>query len=234
VPIEKCRFNGCRPRIWHGRYSRILGDNSVFHLRHVDGRLWPVIQWDTEDGLAKCGATKCNAAGQLVNSVERAKREAGGTGAGSFIVNEFGQVIVPASDGGGRRYLVGELDGPLLFNNPFDEDDVIDLSDCKRLARGDAWARPYVGVPYNLSGRSKIYFYQLDKDGGHSAYPPRQDTNLIAALRSIRRSGPVRFIVNPAGLVLTKRPSGQNWSPEEDWKPVFVGRIDRNVWFEKE
>lgn len=196
--------------------------------------MWPAIEWPTEEGTGTCFAVRCAAVEELAEAVERAKRHAGGSGGGSFMINEFGQVLVPDSDGAGRRSLVGQWEGRLLFKNPFDPDDNIDLCDCSRLQPGDPWKLPYVGFPYNLSGRSRIYFYRLDDDGGQSVYPPRQDTNLIEAFRRIRRSGPVRFIVNLAGIVLTKCPEGEKWSADENWQPIFVGRINRNLWFEKE
>jgi hypothetical protein len=234
VTADLCRFKTCRPTLWEGRYARIPGDSSVFHLRYHNGRMWPVIDWVTEDGVGTCAALPGAPVEALANSVEAAKRQAGGTGGGSFVINEFGQVLVPASDGGGRRYLAGQLEGRLLFENPFVSDDVIDLGDFSQMQSGDPWRLPYVGVPYNLSGQSKIYFYHVDSNGGKSTYPPRQDTRLIQALRRVRRSGAVRFIVNPAGLVLTKCPIDELWSPEESWRPFFVGCIDRSVWFEME
>ena len=36
-------------------------------------------------------------------AVASAKRFKGGSGGGAFVVNEYGQVIVPSSDGGGAR-----------------------------------------------------------------------------------------------------------------------------------
>jgi len=196
--------------------------------------MWPTIFWETEDGTATCYATESASAASLASAVEGAKRTAGGSGGGSFVINEFGQVLVPSSDGGGSRYIVGRLDGALLFQNPFDEDDPIDLSDTSRLRPGDPWKLPYVGFPFNLSKVSKIYFFETDADGGRSIFPEHQDMTLIHSIRQLRRSGAVRFIVNHAGVVLTKCPPSAGWSLEESWQPLFVGRINRNKWFAAE
>ena len=107
------------------------------------------------------------------------------------------------------------------------------MGDCKGLKPGDPWERPYVGFPFNLSARGKIYFNQEDEEGRRSIYPKRQNLPLIEALRTVRSSGPVRFIVNPFGVVSTKRPMQQG-SPEERWQPVYVGKINLDLWFEKE
>jgi hypothetical protein len=194
----------------------------------------PVIYWETEDGTGTCAACECDAAEQIAAAVQAAKRKAGGTGNGSFVINEYGQVLVPASDGSGQRFLAGELQGRLLFENPFDDSDPIDLGDCDCLQPGDPWKLPYVGFPFNLNRRSNIYFYNVDEEGGQSIYPHQQDRNLVHALRSLRPRGAVRFIVNPFGVVLTKVPVQDDRSPEEQWQPHYVGMLNHKLWFEKE
>jgi hypothetical protein len=228
------RFYECRPMRWAGRYARIPGDGRVFHLKPVGGDLWPVILWDTDDGRRTCKAVRCDAAAQLAESVARAKRRAGGSGGGAFIINEFGRIIVPASDGRGERYLAGDLDGRLLFENPFYPDEPIDLGDVGHLQPGDPWKLPYIGVPYNLHRGGHVYFYRDDESGGTTVLPPRQDPQLVQALRTVRPRGPVRFIVNPAGIVLAKCPLTDSKCSEEFWQPVFVGSVSHNLWFAKE
>lgn len=227
-------FQACNPTPWTGRYDRIPGDSTVFHLEYVDRRLWPVIQWNNDGACGTCRAIQSETATGLADAVTRAKRFAGGSGGGSFLINEFGQVLVPASDGGGRRYFAGELHGRLLFENPFSPDAPIDLWDDSHLQPGNAWELPYIGMPYHLSRKGLVYFYCQDVERGRSLYPPRQDAQLIRALRSVRPWGAVRFIVTPAGFVLTKRPIGDRISSEPNWQPVFVGSISHNLWFEKE
>lgn len=178
----------------------------MFHIQTVGGRWWPVILWQRDDGVGTCEAVDSPAVRRLTDAVSSAKRQLGGTGGGSFQINEFGQVLVPASDNGLGRLLVGEIAGSLLFKDPFEDDALIHLGEVKGLCCGDRWSKPYVGCPYNLSGRSRIYFYRMDDEGGKSEYPQAQDEELIRALRTVRRVGAVRFIVNPNGIVLTKRP----------------------------
>lgn len=234
MSIQTSVFKSIRATEWRGRYARIPGDNTVFHLKSINGRMWPTILWSTVDGIGTCAACECGAAAELARAVEGAKRNLGGTGGGSFVINEFGQVLVPACDGTHRRLLAGELKGRLLFENPFDEDDPIDIGDSSYLHLGDPWRLPYVGSPFNLSQSSKIYFYHTDHEGGQSVYPPQQDRFLVQALRSLRRTGAVRFIVNPFGVVLTKCPVQNKRSPEDEWQPFYVGRINLNMWFKKE
>lgn len=232
--VATTRFHASRPIPWKGRYGRVMGDRGVFHLRHTDGRLWPIIEWATSAGIAMCRAIDCPAIVELAASVARAKRHVGGDGGGSFLINEYGKVLVPASDGRGQRLLVGRLNGPLLFENPFLPDKPIDLGNGEILKNGDPWKLPYIGIPYHLHRGGRIYFYQHDWSGGRSIYPPQQDFELIRAIRNVRRYGPVRILVTPGGLVLTKLPSGIRPQSEDCWQPVFVGSINPNLWFEEE
>jgi hypothetical protein len=232
--VVTAQFHACPPMPWNGRYGRVMGDSSVFHLRHTGGRLWPVLVWETDAGVATCRAIECTAAAGLVNAVTQAKRYVGGEGGGSFLINEYGKVLVPASDGGGRRFLAGRLSGRLLFQNPFLPAQPIDLGDDEGMKNGDPWNLPYIGIPYHLHRSGSIYFYQQDGFGGRSIYPPQQDFELIQAIRKLRPYGPVRFVVTPGGLVLTKVPSGRRALPEDSWQPVFVGAINPKVWFEEE
>src|SRR5262245_42601889 len=91
-------FNICSPRQWEGRYARIPGDRSVFHVQANGGRWRPIILWHREAGLGTCMAVDSPAVRELTEAVIAAKRQLGGTAGGSFQINEFGQVLVPASD----------------------------------------------------------------------------------------------------------------------------------------
>jgi hypothetical protein len=232
--VASTQFHASRPMPWKGRYGRVMGDRAVFHLRYTNGRLWPVIDWETADGVATCRAIDCPAMLELVAPVARAKRHSGGDGGGSFLINEYGKVLVPASDGRGQRLLAGRLNGRLLFENPFLPDKPFDLGNGELLKNGDPWKLPYIGIPYHLHRSGRIYFYQHDERGGRSIYPPQQDLELVRAIRNVRPYGPVRILVTPGGLVLTKIPFGFRTQSEVCWQPVFVGSIDPNLWFEEE
>ena len=226
-------FYPCEIEYWSGRYGKIIGGES-FHIRYCDHELWFVLDWRTDEGDAQCLAEDSLGVRDLIKAVLNGKEFLGGGGGGSFIINEYSQVIVPASSGNGERVIVGEIDGKILFDNPFDDEFYMDISDSSGLECGDPWNLPYVGVSYNLSKKSEIYYYKSHEEGGDSEFPPVQDNELITNLRNVRRSGAVRFIVNPYGIVLTKRPPEGAWIPDEKWEPVFVGHINSDYWFEKE
>lgn len=139
---------------WLGRYERIPGNGSVFHVRqHREFGWWPVIEWQRPDGTGECWAKQEKDIVRLVKAINAAKHQMCGSEGGSFAINEFGQVIVPASNTSYERLLVGDITGHLLFDNPFDGG-VIDLSDdCdedgNRLQLGAAWQKPYLGLIYH-------------------------------------------------------------------------------------
>lgn len=226
-------FTSCKIKEWMGRYGRIEGSDSVFRVKTVGGAKKIIITSFQDSARVICEAQSSPAVNNLINAVIAGKRALGSGGGGSFQINEFGQVLVPASDGSGKRVIVGEIKGTILFIDPLTRKQ-IDLSDCKKLNLGDIWDKPYVGMPYNLSNTSRIYFWRTTSDGGSSEYLKTDYDELVSRLRSIRRYGAVRFIVNPYGIVLTKRPKNKMWDREEEWEPVFVGNIKPQCWFKKE
>lgn len=227
------KFQKCRIAQWNGRYTRIAGRESIFHLKSIDGEWWPTIIWYCDDSKYTCLALEDSDVRQLAKAVAEGKLSLGGNGGGSFHINEFGQILVPASDGSGNRVIVGEWHGKLLFENP-GNGQTIDLSDDKNLECGDKWQLPYLGMKYQLHRNSRIYFYRMNEEGGQVEYAKHQDQALVKKLRSIRRSGPTRFVVNPFGIVLTRRPAGKNWSAGEEWESLYVGRLNPKKWFKKE
>ncbi len=227
MKTQTIQFVACTPTPWTGRYARIPGDTAVYHLTYRDGRWWPVIYWDTDDGRMTCAAVDCPASQELGQAVARAKWALSRTEGGSFLINEYGNVIVPSTRGDGERMLAGTLTGNLLFENPL-EDGLIDLNDNSGLQPGDPWKLPYVGMMYRFSSGGEIYFRHQQGDERQRINPIRQDSILVRALRQVRGTG-CRFIVNHAGIVLTKEEN-----EDAEYWPLYVGRIDKRSWFQEE
>src|SRR6478672_11917582 len=124
------QFSPHRPRAWTGRYARVPGDTTAIHVRRIDGTWWPVIDWARDDEIAHCKMVDCAAAPELAEAVCAGKRMLGAPPGGAFLVNEYGQVLVPASDRQGTRVaIVGECAGPFSFHNPFGPEPAFDLAD---------------------------------------------------------------------------------------------------------
>ncbi len=230
----KAKINRCKPKIWKGRYNRLIGNQeAVFKIKFINNRWWPVVTiegYDHEDRLL-CSAVDCDVARELVDIVNSAKKKLSYSEGGSFVINEFGQIIVPSTKGNRERLYVGDLVGILEFENP-ETKEIFDFGD-DGLNVGDRWNRPYLGMKFKLSfyypgNYPTISAYKdVNEDEQEEIFPQEQDEELIENLIKIRgsRKG-CRFIVNHQGVVLTK--------VEPNWKPVYVGHINYRKWFKKE
>jgi hypothetical protein len=214
---------------WVGRYCRIPGDLSVFKVVFTGGRYVIQAFIETVEGRVTFETAQTQGTEQLISAINAVKWRYNHQPGGSFVVNEYGQVLVPTR--AGKRFCVGKITGVMLLRN-VDTQEIVDLSDDAGLRPGDPWDLPYVGLAYRLSCRSQIYYW--DKTNGRSIKPHTQDWDLIHQLRTVRRYGAVRFLVNPYGLVLTKIPKGAFDPDGDQWQPVYVGRIDYDKWFMEE
>jgi len=217
-------FQKEQPRPWHGRYRRIPGKESVLHVRW-DGQ----VQLIWRDGLYTwiCPAIMTRDVISLGKAVNEVKRRYAGQPGGAFVINEYGQVITPVPDTRPRRFYIGYSSGSIVFIGPSGKRFTLD--DDAGLCPGDDWMLPYVGIAYCLSWNNRIYFPMREGIDTECQYPPRQDPNLIRAIRRIRPFGGVRFIVNPHGIVLTK----VEVTPSK-WQPKYAGRINYQCWFPRE
>ena len=204
----------------------------MLHVRLLGGHWWPSVEWAVGNETALCPMVDVDSAKDLAEAVNAGKRLLGGSSGGAFLVNEYGQVLVPSPSGEGNVALVGECAGRMVFHDSLTGRGVFDLTEHQDLTLGNPWERPYLGVPYNLSKTSQVYFWQERRAGGWKVTPPVQDDSLIEALRTLRPQGAVRFVVTFGGLVLTKVPVG-NWRNPR-WEPQFVRRIDYKRWYLRE
>lgn len=222
-----------KPRPWKGRYNRIPGEASVFHMRYASflNRFWPQAQLSRDGDTLVYYFADCQAIRDMADHVCRFQEIRSGVQGGSFLINEWGQVLVPDPFRYKQRYYVGRLQGGWSLMDPLEPSRLVSL-DGANMACGDPWDLPYVGIPYRLSKQNRLYFVQPHPHGDELLYPPKQDLKLIARIREIRKWGPVSFIVNPFGVVLVKRP--ERSFEEESWRPVYVGRIEYSTWFHRE
>ncbi len=231
--MTRFQVNRVKPQVWNGRYARIPGDTTVMHVHFVDGKWRPVCIWELDGVKAVCSMVDSKDAIVLAKAVNKAKKFLGGGPGGSFLINERGQILVPAPGSKDfRRAIAGTCSGPLLFANSLKGYGTFDLADDTGLKLGDVWDRPYIGMIHHLSNKNQLYFWKVDADGGTKVLPQTQDTDLIAALRHLRPFGGVKFIAAYGGLILTKVPVGIG--AKMIWEPRYVGRINFDEWFQKE
>ena len=227
------RFIPIQPRIWEGKYSRVPGDHTTLSVTRVDGRWRPNAMRSIGDETAQCNMADSSSGASLAQAVINGKRFLGGKRGGSFLINEFGQVLVPAQVSVSADVaIVGSLRGSLMLHDPFTSNRLFDFSDTSNLQQGSVWDRPYFGIRYNLSKHSKIYFWQQSQTRSWKNEPPVQDGALIDSIRRLRPRGAVRFLVTYDGIVLTKVPVGD--PRDDDWEPRYVTRINKRSWYPKE
>ena len=225
-------FLPIQPRRWTGRYARIPGEATAFHVHLLRNRWTASVKWVIGNETAQCPMVDSDSAEALADAVNAGKGLLGGSAGGAFLVNEHGQVLVPSPSGNGKVAFVGECSGPMAFNDSFACGGLFDLNDDQGLTLGDAWDLPYLGIPHHLSRANELYFWHERGGDSWKDTPPSQDYSLIDALRTLRPQGAVRFVVGIGGLVLTKVRVG-NWQ-EPRWESRFVGRIDYMRWYPKE
>lgn len=226
--VSKPLVHKISPKRFYGRYNRVMGSQaSTFRIKYISGQWWPVLTLSNDDTKYVCPAVECEATHDLVEVVNKAKWAMTRSEGGAFLVDEFSRIIVPNSKGNGERMLVGELRGVLDFENPNDCS-IFNLNDDDGLGIGKPWPYPYVGVECHLSKKKKIYSYIEDDDEKETVFS-KPDNLLVQVLMKIRGWRGCRFIVNPHGIVLTKK----MWNNDKfDWRPVYAGRIDYSKWFE--
>ena len=98
-----------------GNCPHNVSKDAKYSVRGTDGRVG--LTYCTADDERWHMTTEAHPA--LADMVNDVKRTHGSGPNGPFYINEYGKVLVPASDGGGRRFLAGRLSGKLLFENLF-------------------------------------------------------------------------------------------------------------------
>lgn len=218
-------FEPCDPTPWTGHYGSIPGNTTTYH---VNARNQIQVLWYREDEELRLPAKAHITITSMGRRINAAKQAATGGAGGKFLINEFGDVIVPtAKRPHFPRFRVGRFNGVLEFQDPDEEDRFFSLEAEDGLEPGDAWNKPYVGSAFHLRTDGRIYRLRREDDWQTREVCPRQDRNLIRSLRKIRPENGCRFIVNHYGVVLTKVHKGGR-----KWQPVFVGRINAAHWFE--
>jgi hypothetical protein len=210
-----------QPPSWQGRYRKIPGSEPAFHATVDDGVFVRWTDHDLDERLEAriLSSETARALGRAVNDT---KEEHTGSRGGSFLINEFGQVICPAGPG---RYWVGTIKGVPQFSHPVDNGRFT-LHPGETMTCNELWNLPYIGMAYNLSANDQIYFKQQTPDGEENEYLPDDYPELVRSLRKVRPFGAARFIVNLHGVVITKVEYADG-----NWRPHFVGMLDYAQWF---
>lgn len=171
---------------------------------------------------------------ELAQMVNHVKVKASGKPNGSFYINEYDQVIVPAI-GSNEYYLAGvytkrlhfKFEGKVISGAPVNWEG-------QQLQPGAEWVGPHAGIPYTLVAGGDDVYYQ---------YSPRPDvtrkvklSKVIGArdaaavaeqIRSVKGFQGGRFYVNEFHAIFTPL------SDAGELTYVYIGQLDLNKWFAK-
>lgn len=169
---------------------------------------------------------------ELVKMVNQVKLDAGQAPNGSFYINEYKQVIVPAV-GSSDYWLAGKYEQALRFEfeGKIISGEPVDLEG-NPLSPGDTWVGPHPGIPYILAaGGNDIKFHMqirpnVEKEVKLSkAIGPDAAKAVAGAIRAIRGFTGGRFYVNEFGSMFT--PIQEGWETNY----IYVGQLDLGKWF---
>lgn len=212
---------------WAGKYKTPQKRESKFHVNATNQI---TVEWKDDDLDYHCPVMMGTQETEMADVINKTKQRSTGQRGGSFVINEFGQILCPVGYPSFDRYHIGNCTGAFKIKSPLKLGKFFTLDAAADLKAGDDWNAPYLGIKYNLRDRDDaIYFAREDEAGKTHLLPPKNDLQLVHKLRSLRRRGPVSFVVNMHGIALTRVSIG-----DDKWKTKFVGRIDYNCWFDEE
>ena len=157
----------------------------------------------------------------LAELVNAAKAAGGQSDGGSFIINQFGHVLVPTGRG---ILLAGVVDGLLAFE---DGGRRVSPQGTDGDRPGAPWTGPAVGSRYKLNASTTDIAYET----WHGGYVWLSDAigagaaeDVAAVFGRVKPNGG-RFYVNEAGVAFgpVQGPRG--------WEEVVLGRVDTALWY---
>lgn len=169
---------------------------------------------------------------ELVKMVNQVKIDAGQAPNGSFYINEFQQVIVPAV-GSTEYWLAGRYKNALKFEfeGKVISGEAVDLEGLP-LSSGYEWVGPHPGIPYILTAGGNDIKYtvsprpNVEKDIKLSKVIGSADAEAVASkIRAVKGFSGGRFYVNEFCSIFT--PIKEGWETGY----IYVGQLDLKKWF---
>ena len=168
---------------------------------------------------------------ELVNMVNNVKMFLGKPPNGSFYINEYKQVIVPAV-GTENYYLAGIYEKPLKFEfeGKIISGEPVDL-DGNSISPGDDWYGPHVGIPYVLCAGGNDIRYKIRprpnviKEIKLSNVIGKESAKSVAEkIRSLKGYEGGKFYVNELCSIFAPIQA------DEELKYVYIGKLDLQQW----
>ena len=170
---------------------------------------------------------------ELVNMVNKVKLDISGKPYGSFYINEYKQVLVPAV-GSEDYFLAGEYKEPLRFEfeGKIISGEPVDLEG-HPLSPGDIWVGPHPGIPYTLcAGGDDIKYATMPRPNVEKTVKLSKSIgvenakSVASKLQEFKGFAGGRFYVNDFCSIFTPIQEGH------ELNYVYVGQLDLNLWFQ--
>ena len=213
--------------IFEGNWPGNVNRDARYSVRGEEGQYVVGIEYHTDSGEEWHPTT--DAHDELVNMVNEVKEGVNGVPGGSFYINEYRQVIVPAGNPV-AYYLAGEYTEDLIFDfegykisgMPYDLDG-------NSLDPEDKWQGPHAGIPYILRAGARDIYYKkqirpkVTKDITLSGCVGEQKVQRVAAkIRNVLGFEGGRFYINEFRQLFTGMPY------------LYIGELGANdPWFPK-
>lgn len=218
--------------IFQGNCPRNVAKDAKYSVKSGKGTPVVTLTYNTNDDERWYVTTEEHP--DLVNMVNRVKIDISDTPFGSFYINEYKQVIVPAV-GSNDYYLAGtyetalrfEFEGKVISGDPNDLEG-------NPLSVGDTWVGPHPGIPYILcaGGNDIKYTMQprpnVEKTIKLSKVLGKEPAQKVASMISqFKGHSGGRFYVNEFCSIFAPIDEGY------EWRYVYLGKLDLSTWFPK-
>lgn len=214
------------PRPYLGNSTRAIGKDAKYVVK-LDGTVQ--LSYTDADGIRSL--LTVDGHDELVKMVNDAKNAAGATqGGGSFLINEYREVIVPTLDG--QILLAGQYTRDLEFRA--EDGSIVSPIAPVGIRPGMRWPGPHVGIKYTLAaGASDIRYERRAPDGTAARvclsdyHDPSEIADLLSLLRAVRPQGGSIFVNEAREIFVPPQ-------REDEFDRVYVGALGSHPWFPRE
>lgn len=148
------------PTVFEGNWPAVVNRDAKYSVRSETGKYVVGIEYRTADGEKWYPTSDSHE--KLVDMVNRVKVSVNGVPGGSFYINEYRNVIVPAGSpviyyfaGSYTEDLVFDFEGLRISGKPF-------RLDGTPLNPGDPWEGPHQGIPYKLKAGARDISFEKE------------------------------------------------------------------------